>query len=74
MCNDNYIYSRNICSINTSISFTGAVIVVIVLRLKQYLDKHDVFISYLLVMTFMSMAIVFYIVMILVRYGVILKC
>ena len=55
-------------------SFTGAVIVVTVLRLKQYLDKHDVFISYLLVMTFMSMAIVFYIVMILVRYGVILKC
>lgn len=55
-------------------SFTGAVIVATVLRLKQYLDKHDVFISYLLVMTFMSMAIVFYIVMILVRYGVILKC
>lgn len=55
-------------------SFTGAVIVVTVLRLKQYLDKHDVFISYLLVMTFMSMAIVFYVVMILVRYGVMLKC
>ena len=55
-------------------SFTEAVIVATVLRLKQYLDKHDVFISYLLVMTFMSMAIVFYIVMILVRYGVILKC
>lgn len=55
-------------------SFTGAVIVVTVLRLKQYLDKHDVFISYLLVMTFMSIAIVFYVVMILVRYGVMLKC
>ena len=55
-------------------SFTGAVIVATVLHLKQYLDKHDVFISYLLVMTFMSMAIVFYIVMILGRYGVILKC
>lgn len=55
-------------------SFTGTVIVATVLRLKQYLDKHGVFISYLLVMTFMSMAIVFYIVMILVRYGVILKC
>lgn len=55
-------------------SFTGAVIVVTVLHLKHHLDKHDVFISYLLVMTFMSMAIVFYVVMMLVRYGVILKC
>lgn len=55
-------------------SFTGAVIVATVLWVKKYIDKHDLFISTLLVMTLESMAIVFYVVMILVRYGAILKC
>jgi hypothetical protein len=55
-------------------SFTGAVIAATVLWVKKYIDKHDLFISTLLVMTLESMAIVFYVVMILVRYGVILKC
>lgn len=50
-------------------SFTGAVIVATVLYIKKYIDKHDLFIATLYVMTLESMAIVFFIMMVLARHG-----
>ena len=55
-------------------SFTGAVIVATVLYIKKYIDKHELFISTLYVMTLESMAIVFFILMALTRHGVLFKC
>lgn len=54
-------------------SFTGAVIVATVLYIKKYIDKHDLFIATLYVMTLESMAIVFFILMALTRHEVCLN-